>query len=218
MLVDKQIFIFVAVVAILTITPGADTALVFRNVLTRGQRAGFFTTLGICSGLFFYATLSALGLSIILVRSTTAYEIVKLIGALYLLFLGCSSLWRAHSAQRHQVASSDEYTNEKAFISHPGRWRSAREGFLSNILNPKIAVFYLAFLPQFIHPGDPVLAKSFFLAGIHVVLAIIWLSLITLLLGKLRKLLTQPAVRRVMEGITGLVLIVFGLFLAAESH
>lgn len=92
--------------------------------------------------------------------------------------------------------------------------RSVREGLLSNVLNPKVAIFYLAFLPQFISPGDPVLGKSLFLAGIHFVLGIAWLSLVTVFLGRLRGLLTRPAVQQGLEAVTGAVLIAFGVRLA----
>jgi threonine/homoserine/homoserine lactone efflux protein len=89
---------------------------------------------------------------------------------------------------------------------------------LSNILNPKVAVFYLAFLPQFINAGDPVLAKSLLLAGIHFVLGIVWLSLVTIFVAWLRASLTQPAIRRGLETVTGVVLIAFGIRLALEKQ
>src|SRR5215469_604652 len=94
MLLNTQLLTFVGIATILTITPGVDTMLVIRNVLMRGRVAGLLTTVGICSALFCHATLSALGLSLILVRSATIYEIVKLLGACYLCFLGCRSIWQ----------------------------------------------------------------------------------------------------------------------------
>lgn len=90
--IDPQILAFAATAALLTITPGADTMLVIRNVMARGPRAGLLTTVGTCYGLFIHATLSALGLSLILVRSATAFEVVKMIGAGYLVWLGVQSL------------------------------------------------------------------------------------------------------------------------------
>src|SRR5258707_12883027 len=93
-LIDPQIIAFAGVALILTLIPGADTMLVIRNVLAHGRRAGILTVLGICSGTIIHATLSALGLSVILVRSAEAFEIVKFVGACYLIFLGAQSLWR----------------------------------------------------------------------------------------------------------------------------
>lgn len=97
-MIDPQIVAFAAIAALLTITPGADTMLVIRNVMARGQRAGLLTVVGVCCGLFIHAALSALGLSLVLVRSATAFEVVKMIGAGYLIWLGVQSLWRVFSS------------------------------------------------------------------------------------------------------------------------
>src|SRR5260221_72838 len=93
-MIDSRVLAFTGIAFILTITPGADTMLVLRSVLAYGRRAGLFSALGICNGLLIHATLSALGLSLLLVRSATAFEIVKFAGACYLIFLGVQSLWR----------------------------------------------------------------------------------------------------------------------------
>jgi RhtB (resistance to homoserine/threonine) family protein len=214
-MIDHQILAFTGIAAILTLTPGADTMLVMRNVLARGQRAGILTTVGICSGLFFHATISALGLSLILVRSATVFEIVKLIGACYLIFLGGQSLWRAlhHGAGK----ISDTRENTVAKQKKEGS-RSIIEGLLTNVLNPKVAIFYLAFLPQFISPGDSVFVKSMLLAGIHFTLGVIWLTLVTVFLGRMRALLTRPRVQRAIEATSGAVLIAFGARLALERR
>ena len=212
-MVDNQVLAFTGIAALLTITPGADTMLVMRSVFARGQRAGLSTSLGICSGLFFHATLSALGLSLILVRSATAFEVVKLIGALYLIYLGSQSLWRAFGYFASKVTAGEAINKQKKEW-----WRSFLEGLLTNVLNPKVAIFYLAFLPQFISPGDPVLAKSLLLAGIHFVLGILWLSLVTIFLARLRTLLVRPGVQRTLEATTGAILIAFGARLAMERR
>lgn len=210
-MLDPQLLAFTGIAAILTITPGADTMLVMRSVIARGQRAGLLTTLGICCGLFVHAVLSALGLSWLLLRSATAFEIVKLLGAAYLILLGCQSLWQAW---RQQAADNDKVPALPKAAAH----RAFIEGMLNNILNPKVAVFYLAFLPQFIGPHDPVLSKSVLLAAIHFAMGIVWLSLVTFLFGRMRALLTRPRVKQTLEAFTGLVLIGFGLRLAAERR
>lgn len=214
-MIDPQVLAFTGIAAILTLTPGADTMLVMRNVLARGQRAGILTAVGICSGLFFHATVSALGLSLILVRSAAAFEMVKLTGACYLIFLGSQSLWRA---LRHG-ASKVPYKDESIVIKQKKEsWRSIVEGLLTNVLNPKVAIFYLAFLPQFISPGDRVFAKSVMLAAIHFTLGIIWLTLVTVFLGRMRALLTRPRMRGAIEATTGTILIAFGVRLAMERR
>lgn len=98
-----------------------------------------------------------------------------------------------------------------------GRRKSLLEGFLTNILNPKVAVFYLAFLPQFIDPSDPVFQKSLLLAAIHAGLGILWLSILSIFLGKIRNFLLHPKIRKILESITGIVLIAFGIRLAFEK-
>lgn len=213
-MVDNQVLTFTGIAAILTLTPGADTMLVMRSVFARGQRAGLLTTLGICSGLFFHATLSALGLSLILVRSAAAFEVVKLVGACYLIYLGGQSLWQAFRPGARELSPDGGAVAKQK----KEWWQSFLEGLLTNVLNPKVAIFYLAFLPQFISPGDPVLAKSLLLAGIHFMLGVVWLSLVTMFLGRVRALLTRPRVRRAIEATAGVVLIAFGVRLAMERR
>ena len=214
-MIDPQVIAFTWIAAILTVTPGADTMLVMRNVLARGQRAGLLTTLGICSGLFFHATLSALGLSFILLRSAAAFEVVKLAGACYLTLLGGQALWRA---LRHGAATPTGGDGGIIAKRRGGRWRSFTEGLLTNVLNPKVAIFYIAFLPQFIGPSDPVVAKSMALVGIHAALGVVWLSLVTVFLGRMRAVLIRPRIRRAVEATTGAVLIAFGARLAMERR
>ena len=212
---DPQVLAFTGIAALLTLTPGADTMLVLKNVLARGRRAGLLTTLGICSGCLFHATLSSLGLSLILLRSATAYEAVKLLGAGYLMFLGAQALLQTF---RHGPVSDQEVRVGAESGRQGGQFRSFGEGFFTNILNPKVAVFYLAFLPQFIRPDEPAFTKSMLLAAIHCGLGIVWLSTFTLFIEGIRGWLNRPQVRRMMEATTGMVLIGFGARLAMERR
>lgn len=214
-MIDSQVIAFAGIAALLTVTPGADTMLVIRSVMARGQRAGLMTTLGICCGLFIHAALSGLGVSLILVRSAMLFEAVKLIGAGYLIYLGAKSLWSLRGGTN---AALVEQSTGQTQIAPRRAWQSFAEGMLNNVLNPKVAIFYLAFLPQFISPGDNVLGKSILLAGIHWGEGIVWLSLVTLLLGRIRAWLTHPRVRQSIEAVTGTVLIAFGVRLALERR
>lgn len=214
---DPQILAFIGVAFILTITPGADTMLVLRSVLTRGQRAGLVAMLGICSGLFIHATFSALGLSLIIVRSATAFEVIKLLGAAYLIFLGSQSLWQA-LGKRADASVGPSQPATRTTLPQRNKRQSFIEGLVSNVLNPKVSVFYLAFLPQFINPGDPVLAKSLLLAVIHFGMGIIWLTLVATLAGRAQALLVRPQVQRKIEAFAGAVLILFGVRLALERR
>jgi threonine/homoserine/homoserine lactone efflux protein len=168
-MVDPQVVAFTFVAAAITLTPGADTMLVVRNVLRGGRRDGIVTTFGICLGLFVHATLSAVGVSVILMHSALAFHVVKLAGAGYLVWLGVQSLWGA--VRGASPATGPEHGAPPGMVSPQ---RCFLEGFLSNVLNPKVAVFYLAFLPQFIGPTDAVLQKSLLLAGIHYTEGILW--------------------------------------------
>jgi RhtB (resistance to homoserine/threonine) family protein len=211
--IDPQVVAFATIAGLLTLTPGADTMLVMRNVMARGRGAGLFTALGSCCSVFLHATLSALGLSLILVRSAMAFEVVKFIGAGYLIWLGIQALRQAFRRQHSESETAGQAGGRVASVKGQ---RSFLEGLLSNILNPKVAVFYLAFLPQFISPGDWVLGKSVLLAGIHWVENLVWLSIVTLFLGQVRAWITQPRVTRAIEATTGAILIAFGVRLAME--
>jgi threonine/homoserine/homoserine lactone efflux protein len=132
-------------------------------VLTHGRRAGYVMSLGISAGLIVHAVASALGLSAILMTSATLFTAVKLVGAVYLVTLGVLSLRRAClPIDAGSLATTVE--GGRSSVAH-----ALAQGLLSNLLNPKVALFYLTLLPQFIRPGDPVLARSLLLAGVHVV-------------------------------------------------
>lgn len=211
-MLDSQLLAFSLIAAILTITPGVDTFLVLRNVLRGGRKDGFVTTLGICSGLFVHVLFSAIGLSIILAQSATAFSILKLVGAIYLCWIGLQSLRSAFSKEENGMNLKSQETDVQVKLR-----KSFGEGFLTNILNPKVAIFYLAFLPQFISPGDPVLAKSVLLTFIHYVMGVIWLGTLAVLIDRTRHWVTNPKVRHWVEGISGTMLVLFGIKLAFEK-
>jgi threonine/homoserine/homoserine lactone efflux protein len=196
-----DILLFATIAVVLTITPGADMALVTRNALGRGYRAALWTSIGIATGCLLHATASSAGLSIILARSAVAFEAVKLVGAAYLVWIGLRSLRHAGHLQ----------TGGSAGVSHR---RSFVEGLLTNVLNPKVALFYLTFLPQFIHAGDPVLLKSILLASIHIVMGLLWLAMYAALITRLGTVLGSAPARRWLERITGTLLIALGARLA----
>jgi threonine/homoserine/homoserine lactone efflux protein len=197
--------VFLGVVALLTITPGADMAMVARSVLTGGRRDAFATTLGISAGCLAWAFASALGVAALLAASQTAYDALRLVGAAYLVWLGAQSLLAARRG--HEPAA-------------PGPSGSSpfRQGLLTNLFNPKIAVFYSTFLPQFIGPGDPALLISMLLAGVHIALGVAWLSLYAWLLGRAVEAFKGSRVRRALDAFTGTVLVALGVRLALERR
>jgi threonine/homoserine/homoserine lactone efflux protein len=207
MTIDGSILAFIGIAALLTILPGADMALVAKVTLLDGRRAAFFTSLGITAGLPVHATASALGLSLILATSAEAFNVVKFVGAAYLAYLGIRTLRDSFAAAADQVVAARRTRSRRAaFI----------QGWLSNVLNPKVALFYLTFLPQFISPGDNVLAKSLLLAGIHAVLGLVWLPLYAYAIDRVGAVVRGA--RRWLERLSGAALIGLGVRLAFERR
>ncbi|MBD1564359.1 LysE family translocator [Vibrio sp. S12_S33] len=202
---------FLVAITILTLTPGLDTALVIRNTSRAGFSDGCVTSLGICSGLFVHATFSAVGISAILAQSAELFHFVKMIGAAYLIWLGLSSLKAL--LKNGQGMNISTVSHGELKLS-----RSLREGFLSNVLNPKTAVFYLAFLPQFINPESSPLFQSLFMAAVHFVIAMVWQCGLAGALSSAKNLLKNASFMKWMEGTTGVVLIGLGLKLLLEKE
>jgi threonine/homoserine/homoserine lactone efflux protein len=206
---------FIPVALLLTLIPGADTALVTRNALALGMRGARWTILGILTGCLLHATASALGLSAILATSARAYETVKLVGAAYLVWLGVQAIRNARDdgGYRSLDFARDDPPGTTSLGAHP-----FVQGFLTNILNPKVALFYLTFLPQFIPASAPVLRTSLLLAMIHNVLGFAWLSLYARFVDRLRVALTRPMVKAWLERVTGGALVALGARLAWERR
>ncbi len=202
---------YLIAITLLTITPGVDTMLVIRNTARGGWRDGAVSSFGICSGLFLHATISAVGISVILLQAAWAFSLLKLAGAAYLVWLGLSSWRKVVKQETFQIVNGK--TSGGAFLVQ----RSLREGFLSNILNPKTAIFYMAFLPQFINPAQSALVQSLFLAALHFIIAMIWQCLLALMVKQLKSWLQRPGVNQIFDGVTGTVMIALGLRVAAES-
>jgi RhtB (resistance to homoserine/threonine) family protein len=202
---------YLIAITLLTLTPGVDTMLIIRNTARGGWRDGAVSSFGICSGLFVHAVISAVGISVILLQAAWAFSALKLAGVLYLIWLGYCS-WRKVFKQE-----SLEVINEKMALEDFRIRRSLREGFLSNVLNPKAAIFYMAFLPQFINPHQSALMQSLFLAGLHFIIAMLWQCLLALMVKQLKSWLQQPKVSQWFDGVTGTVMIVIGLRVAAEG-
>src|SRR4051794_7558436 len=203
--------VFMGIAAVLTITPGADTALVTKNAISRGRASGFATTFGISLGCLVHSIASALGLSAILARSAEAYQLVKLAGAVYLIYIGIRSLWTAYQSGAAAASATAE-------AQPASTRRSFAEGLFTNLLNPKVALFYLTFLPQFIKPGEPVLQTSALLAGIHIAMGLTWLSLYTIFLGRMKHVLSRSNIKRNLEAVTGALLLALGTRLAFERR
>jgi threonine/homoserine/homoserine lactone efflux protein len=209
---DAQLIAGSLALVLLTVSPGADMALVARVALGGGARAAFLTTLGICTGLPLHAAASALGISAILATSAEAFAVARTIGAAYLVWLGVQA-WREAGDAGHAGVPADVGSGAAL-----GDSRAFAQGFLSNALNPKVALFYLAFLPQFMRPGDAVLARSLLFAAIHAAMGIVWLTAYARAIERLSAVFRRSGVRRWLERTTGTVLVALGVRLAFERR
>ena len=206
-MIDASLVAFIGIAALLTILPGVDMALVAKVTLQNGRRAALLTSLGTSAGLPVHATASALGLSLILATSAEAFTVVKFAGAAYLAYLGVRTIRDSlRPASDAAVAAGRARTSRAAFV----------QGWLSNVLNPKVALFYLTFLPQFISVGDNVLAKSLLLAAIHAVLGLVWLPLYAYAIDRIGA--AVRGARRWLERVSGAALIRLGVRLALERR
>ena len=204
---------FIAAGIVLIVTPGPDTALVLRTAAVEGPRRGAYTSAGICAGLLLWGLAAALGISAVLAASHTAYAALRAIGAAWLVWLGLNIFFRRprHAA----VRAADRAADNIADGSDPGWfWR----GLLSNVTNPKVGVFFITFLPQFVPSGVAEVPWVALLVLIHVALSIVWLGLLIVATRAVGRMLQRPAVAQTLDRITGAVLIGAGLHLAAEGR
>jgi threonine/homoserine/homoserine lactone efflux protein len=197
---------YTAAATVLTITPGLDTALVVRTATTEGARRALSSGLGIVSGCFVWTAVVAAGLGILLVASQLAYTVLRWIGAAYLFYVGFQLLRNPRSR------FADEPTGKKRSGSAFAR------GALTNLLNPKVGIFYVSFLPQFIPNNVPVAAYTVLLGAIHALLGLIWFICLIAATRPLIGLLRRPAVVKMLDRITGGIFIAFGARLAMASN
>ena len=197
----------VAALTLLTLVPGPDLAVVTRVALASGRGAAARTAAGIVAGLLVWGLLTVAGLAALLAASAEAYALVKLAGAAYLVFLGVQTLWRS----RRSLA-------QESVAVPPRAERPWRTGLVTNLVNPKIAVFYTGLLPQLVPAGAPAAPTLGALVLVHAGLSLAWLNLYALLLHRASATLQRPRVRRALDQLTGLVLVGFGLRVATQSR
>jgi RhtB (resistance to homoserine/threonine) family protein len=201
---------FAGVAALVILAPGPDTALVTKNALRHGRRAALATSFGVVSGLIAWTLAAALGIAAIVRASETAFTLLKLVGAAYLIYLGVQALRASRRGHSADIPVGDGPTQQTS--------RAYRQGLLSNLANPKIAAFFTGFLPQFIAPGVSVTVPFLLLGAIFVAMTLGWLCIYALVASKAGGLLTRPRVRTALDRVTGVVLIGLGLRLVTERR
>jgi threonine/homoserine/homoserine lactone efflux protein len=207
---DLLTFLGVAVVVI--VTPGPDTALTIRNALLGGRVSGTFTAAGVAGGQLVWTFATSAGIAALLVASEPAFTAVRLAGAAYLVFLGVQALVAAWRPSKPLPVST---------IRGPGRsnsWAAFRQGLLSNLVNPKMAVFFTSLLPQFTPGGRASFGALCLLGALFALLTLVWLTAYAFAVARAGDWLRRPSIRRALEGITGAVLVALGLRLAAAHR
>ncbi|SEL02840.1 LysE family translocator [Rhodococcus maanshanensis] len=199
-------WLFLAVAVVLVLTPGADFALIVRNSVSGGRRHGIATTFGVSSAAAVQGLLVSFGIASVIIRVHPIFLAIKWFGIAYLAWIGCSMLFSA--ARGHYAATSAE--------TRPARWTGYRQGFLCNATNPKIFVFYLSLLPQFVQPDAP-----WWVWLLHAwtlpFLGTLWCLLVVAFVGSLRQQFERPAVRRTIDTAAGVVMLGFCSRLAREA-
>lgn len=200
---------FAVVAGLLTVTPGVDTLLVLRTTIAVDRRTGLVAGAGVLTGLMTWACAAGLGVSALFAASSTMYTVLKVAGAVYLAGLGAFLLWRARRGGRRT------HSPEREPARSPNR--TYAQGLLTNLLNPKIGVFYVTLLPQFVVPGQPVLLICLGLALVHVALGVVWFLAVTWLATRLAEMLRRSSIHRALDGVTGTAFFGFAARLAL-SH
>ena len=205
---DSRLFAFMGVSLLLALAPGPDFALVTRNALAHGRRGALLTIGGLAGGLALWVAATALGVSAVLRASANVYSTLRIAGAVYLIYLGARALWESRRAPAPLTAEQPAPRRRARAI-----WR---QGFLSASLNPKLGVFFVTFLPQFIEPGQAAIPRILLLGAIFAVIGLGWMTIYGLLVSRLRAVVTAPRVRLTLERVSGAVLLAFGARLAVD--
>jgi RhtB (resistance to homoserine/threonine) family protein len=208
MISGVQLLVFMGVVQLAAMAPGPDFVIVTRHAAISGRRAGMAAGLGIASGVFVWAVVAAFGVASLLAASAVAFTVVKLVGAAYLAYLGVKALisaWRRGETVRIEGR-----------VPTVRPWTAYRQGLLTNLLNPKCAIFFVALMPQFLS-GSPRLGATILLSALAVLVTAVWFTVLANIVGALRRFFTSTRVRRTLDSITGTILVGLGIKIALDS-
>ncbi|MDR5729585.1 MAG: LysE family translocator [Terriglobia bacterium] len=202
---------FAFVAGLLTITPGLDTALVLRTAAVEGTRSAMMAALGIALGCLGWAVATSVGLGALVAASQFAYDVLRIVGGGFVIWLGGRMLWSAitRNSAGLQITLSPSSNGARSWLVR---------GFLTNILNPKVGVFYVSLLPLFIPPHANVMAFSMLLGLLHAAEGLAWFWLLTSAIKPLASWIARGNVARWFDGVAGAVLILFGGALLLERH
>ena len=199
---------FTVVASLLVMSPGPNGVLIAKTVPTSGRAAGFANIAGFVTAFYLHGALSILGISVLLLQSAQAFFIVKMLGAAYLCWIGIKALRDAWSGNNAATPTEPALRTRSLLTAY-------LEGVLTNALNPKVSMFYLAAFPQFISVGEGAVASAFLLVATHSAINAVWFTAMVLLLGSLTQVAQNSTFQRWLKGVTGVVFIGFGLKLAS---
>lgn len=202
---------FAPFAALLTITPGAATALVVRNALRGGRRHALWTNAGNSAGILVWGCCAAAGVAAVVAASATAFALIKIAGAIVLIVMGVRSL----RGRGHRPPDGDRGAWPPAEVTDR---QALREGLLTSLANPKLAVFFVALLPQFVPRGTPVLPATLAMVGVIVCFDLVWYSALAVLVSRARRRFIEGGWARRFERLTGAVLLGLGFRLALERR
>jgi threonine/homoserine/homoserine lactone efflux protein len=203
---------FLGISVLVIVTPGQDTALTIRSALFGGRRPGVFTALGVSSGQAVWTVAASAGLAAILVASEPAFVALKLAGAAYLVFLGAQALLGAlRPGRSRHVRAVDSGRPLSPAVAY-------RQGVISNLGNPKMAVFFTSLLPQFTPQGEASFAAMLVLGLVFCTMTLAWLALYAVAVARAGDVLRRPRIRRALDAVMGIVLTAFGIRLAMENR
>jgi threonine/homoserine/homoserine lactone efflux protein len=202
---------FLGVCALVICTPGPDTALTIRNSIVGGRRGGVHTAAGIAAGQLVWTVAASIGIAGLLQASQPAFVALKIVGAAYLMFLGAQSIMAA-------VRDRPNKAEREIRSTELGPWSALRQGFISNLANPKMAVFFLSLLPQFVQAPSGSFAALIPLGLVFCLMTFGWLSIYAFALDRVGPLLQRSRVRRTLNAVTGTLLVAFGFRLASQTR
>lgn len=209
MTLAPSLIAFVAAAGLLTLTPGVDTAMVLRAATVEGRRPAILAATGIGLGCLVWGAGVALGLGALITASPLAFTLLKGAGAAYLLYLGAGLILKPRRGLNLEGVNGPR---------RRGRLDPLRRGLLTNLLNPKVGVFYVSFLPQFTPAGANMAAYTFMLACIHVVMGLAWFAVLIAATAPIGRFMARPGVVTAMDRLTGCVFIAFGARLAMSRR
>jgi threonine/homoserine/homoserine lactone efflux protein len=202
---------FALAALVLIMIPGPDQALVTRNALAGGRPAGMFTVIGGATGLTVHASAASFGVSALLLASATAFTVLKVVGTVYLIWMGIQTLREARRSKGSGAAAAVRKRRGSPL-------RYVRQGFLSNALNPKVALFFVTLLPQFMSADSSTLRRGLVLSGVFAILYLTWFSLYVLTVDLIGAQLRRPRVKAAIERVTGFLLVGFAVRLVLETN